>query len=68
MTQFHTIKPGDTLESISEAYYRSPEFDNYIYDHNLHTIQNPNYLPVGQTLIIPYIPLPKRFMAMMDED
>jgi nucleoid-associated protein YgaU len=64
----HTIRYGETLESISEAYYRSPEFDNFIYSANTHVILNPNRLDVGQHIVIPHLPVTSQLLAMMDRD
>lgn len=67
MMRTHKVMPGDTLEKISEAYYRSPEFDLFIYEHNKHTVQNPNRLDVGQVLVIPHLPVTRQLTAMMDD-
>jgi len=63
----HKVMPGETLEKISEAYYRSPEFDQYIFNHNTHVIQNPNRLDAGQVIVIPHIPVTSQLVAMMDD-
>lgn len=68
MMRTHKVMPGDTLEKISEAYYRSPEFDQYIADHNTHTVLNPNRLDIGQILVIPHLPVSSQLLAMMDRD
>lgn len=65
--RYHTVRPGDTLESISNAYYRSPEFDDYIYQHNLHTVPNPNRLDIGQNIAIPHLPAIPRLISLMDD-
>lgn len=65
--RYHTVRMGDTLESISQAYYRSPEFDNYIYQHNLHTVDDPNRLDVGQHLAIPHLPIVPAILSALDD-
>ncbi|WP_456271379.1 L,D-transpeptidase family protein [Bacillus sp. AK031] len=49
----HTVKPGETLWSISEDYRVS--FQNLV---NVNSITNPNMIYVGQKLTIPGIPNP----------
>jgi nucleoid-associated protein YgaU len=66
-TRQHTVRYGDTLESISQAYYRSPEFDNFILSANMHTISNPNRLDIGQHIVIPHLPVTSRILAALDD-
>ena len=46
----YTIQPGDTVDSIAQAYGIDP---NYIIWNNPHVSDNPNVLLVGATLVIP---------------
>lgn len=55
--KLHTVRPGDSLESIAAAYYKDAELDDFIFQHNTTTIANPNQLHVGQTIIIPHLPM-----------
>lgn len=55
--KFHTVRPGDTLESIAAAYYKDDTLDDFIFQHNTTTIANPNTLYPGQTIVIPHLPL-----------
>jgi L,D-transpeptidase ErfK/SrfK len=51
----HTVKPGETLWSISEDYRVS--FQNLV---NANSITNPNMIYAGQKIIIPGIPDPDK--------
>jgi nucleoid-associated protein YgaU len=53
--RIHTVKYGDTLETISQKYFQQTDRALIIYQHNRHYIQNPNLLYAGQELCIPYI-------------
>ena len=55
--KFHTVMPGDTLESIAAAYYKDDTLDDFIFAHNTTTVANPNVLYPGQVLIIPHLPM-----------
>lgn len=52
----HTVRPGDTLESIAEAYYKDEELADFLFTHNKSVIQNPNLLYPGQAITIPHLP------------
>lgn len=54
--KLHRVMPGDTLESIAQAYYKDESLDDYIFAHNTTVISNPNQLHVGQTIVIPHLP------------
>lgn len=60
----HTVRPGDTLESIAKGYYNDPELGDYIFQHNTTNIQNPNVLYPGQSILIPHLP----FLSWMGDD
>ena len=49
----YTVRPGDTLASISRKFYRSSKRWKDILDANRKNIDNPEKLRVGQTLSIP---------------
>jgi nucleoid-associated protein YgaU len=55
--KLHRVMPGDTLESIAQAYYNDPMLDDYIFQHNTTVIQNSNVLYPGQVIVIPHLPL-----------
>ena len=55
--KLHTVRPGDTLESIAAAYYKDESLDDFIFSHNTTTVANPNVLYPGQVLIIPHLPM-----------
>lgn len=52
----HTVRHGDTLESIAEAYYKDQELADFIFNSNKSVIQNPNLLYPGQAIVIPHLP------------
>ena len=52
-TQSYTIKAGDTLSRLSERFYNSADKWERIYEANRDTVKNPNYIYVGQKLVIP---------------
>ena len=68
MMRIHKVKPAETLESISEAYYGEPDYDLVIYGANKHVIENPNVLYPGQTIVIPYLPLLPRLVQEILSD
>ena len=51
--QAYTIKAGDTLSRLSEHFYNSADKWPKIYEANRDTVKNPNYIYIGQKLIIP---------------
>ncbi len=51
--QEYIIKPGDTLSRLSERFYNSPEKWTKIYEANRESVRNPNYIYIGQRIIIP---------------
>ena len=55
--RLHRIRYRDTLERLSEQYYGTREFAMVIYRHNSHYLDNPNYLTVGQEIVIPHLPI-----------
>lgn len=55
--RLHRIKYRDTLRRLSKRYYGSPEFAMVIYQANSHILLNPDYLTVGQSIMIPHLPL-----------
>ncbi len=52
----HEVLRGETLWSLAERYLGNPYRWPLIYEANASTIQNPNVLEPGQTLIIPAVP------------
>jgi ABC-type nitrate/sulfonate/bicarbonate transport system substrate-binding protein/LysM repeat protein len=52
-TQQHVVKTGDTLSKLAERYYNSASNWEKIYEANRDTVKNPNYIYIGQKLIIP---------------
>lgn len=53
----HTVRPGETLDSIAEAYYGDGDLDTYIFRHNSTTIADINRIYPGQVIVIPHVPL-----------
>lgn len=53
VNKYHTVKQGDTLWSISEAYYGDGSKFNIIYNANKSRIKRMAQLEVGQSLYIP---------------
>jgi NitT/TauT family transport system substrate-binding protein len=51
--QYHIVKGGETLSKIAEQYYASVYQWSRIYEANRDTVKNPNYIYIGQKLIIP---------------
>lgn len=52
-TQSYTIKAGDTLSRLAERFYNSPDKWERIYEANKDAVKNPNYIFIGQKLVIP---------------
>lgn len=50
--RYYVVKHGDTLLSISMAFYNYPDWPR-IYNANTGTITNPDVLAPGQVLLIP---------------
>lgn len=51
--QQYTVKPGDTLSKLAVQFYNSMGKWQKIYEANLDQLKNPNYIYVGQKLLIP---------------
>ncbi len=51
--QKHTVKLGDTLSGLAAQYYGDALKWWKIYEANKQTVKNPQYIYVGQTIIIP---------------
>lgn len=48
-----TLGKGETLRTIALDLFGNKEFWVYIYQENIHNINNPNVIPVGTELLIP---------------
>jgi nucleoid-associated protein YgaU len=53
MQQQYTVKAGDTLSKLAEQFYNSMTKWEKIYEANRDQLKNPNYIFIGQKLIIP---------------
>ena len=51
--QEYTVKAGDTLSKLAERFYNSMSKWERIYEANKDTLKNPNYIYIGQKLLIP---------------
>jgi LysM repeat protein len=49
----YTVKAGDTLSRLAGRYYGDPFKWGRIYDANKQTLKNPNYIFIGQRIMIP---------------
>jgi NitT/TauT family transport system substrate-binding protein len=49
----YTVKIGDTLSHLALRFYGSPHKWSKIYEANAKTLKNPDYLYIGQELLIP---------------
>ncbi len=49
----YVVKGGDTLSKLAERFYNSVGKWEKIYEANRDTLKNPNYIFIGQKLIIP---------------
>lgn len=52
----HTVRPGETLDSIARAYYGDGDLDTHIFQHNTTVIKDINRIYPGQVIVIPHIP------------
>jgi nucleoid-associated protein YgaU len=51
--QQYTVKAGDTLSRLALEFYNSMNKWEKIYEANKDLVKNPNYIYIGQKLIIP---------------
>ena len=51
--QYYTVKAGDTLSRLAEQFYNSMAKWGKIYEANRDILKNPNYIYIGQKLMIP---------------
>jgi len=51
--QEYIIKQGDTLSKLAERFYESVSKWEKIYEANRDTVKNPNYIFIGQKIVIP---------------
>jgi LysM repeat protein len=51
--QEYTVKSGDTLSKLAERFYNSMSKWEKIYEANRDALKNPNYIYIGQKLMIP---------------
>jgi LysM repeat protein len=49
----YTVKAGDTLSKLAQRYYNSMSKWERIYEANREILKNPNYIYIGQKLMIP---------------
>ena len=52
--RFVTVRAGETLSVLARRYYNDPFAFPRIYDANRDVLSNPNILPIGSRLRIPY--------------
>ncbi len=52
-TEQYTVKGGDTLSRLAERFYNAGDKWGRIYEANRDTVKNPNYIYIGQKLVIP---------------
>ena len=52
-TQWHEVKPGDTLSKIAKKYYGDASLYMQIFEANQDILKDPNLIKVGQKLKIP---------------
>jgi len=57
MMCLHTVRPGETLTSLSRDWYGDGCHAMTIYSHNRDVLDNPNVLPPGVQLVRPYVSL-----------
>jgi len=53
LPQAYTARPGDTLSRLARQFYGSTHKWPKIYQANAKTVKNPNYIYIGQELLIP---------------
>jgi len=55
VAQEYTVKAGDTLSHLALRYYRDASTSKWmkIYEANKETVRNPNYIYIGQKIMIP---------------
>lgn len=53
--RYHRVRYNETLEQLSCRYYGTPDFAMAIYKVNSHFLLQPNNLPLGHLLVIPYL-------------
>jgi len=53
LPQEYTVQAGDTLSHIAGRFYGSEYKWRKIYQANANTVKNPNYIFIGQSLLIP---------------
>ncbi len=53
--RLHTVRPGENLATIAEAYYGNPELASFIFVHNTNTIESINAVYPMQTIVIPHL-------------
>jgi hypothetical protein len=53
VTRTYVVRSGDSLGSISAAFFGSSIYDDAIFAANRDVLENPDDLSVGQTLVIP---------------
>jgi nucleoid-associated protein YgaU len=51
--QEYTIQPGDTLSRLAGQFYGAVNKWPKIYEANTKTIKNPDYIYIGQKIVIP---------------
>ncbi|MBM2802181.1 MAG: LysM peptidoglycan-binding protein [Deltaproteobacteria bacterium] len=51
--QQYTVKAGDTLSKLAERFYNATGNWEQIYEANREVVKNPNYIYIGQKLVIP---------------
>jgi LysM repeat protein len=52
-TEEYTVKAGDTLSKLAQHYYNAVSKWERIYEANRDILKNPNYIFIGQKLMIP---------------
>lgn len=52
-SQEYTIQAGDTLSRLAQRHYGDALKWNRIYEANKQTVKNPNYIFIGQKIVIP---------------
>jgi tetratricopeptide (TPR) repeat protein len=50
----HIVEPGETLSSISNKYYGTPNLWQKIFEANKSLLVSPENLKIGQELVVPY--------------